>query len=427
MCDQNSKPSFITQSIGHSYFDVPVVAIRAQVRRVRLWELPHNCHCPVMGVCFSIETLRRLVNKTLGGKALANDYEMHVGAVAECTTNNPLSKVFQRELDRRYQFIIQDFKSAKTIDALAQRWNHAKQQGNISGAFWAALTHPASDSAFQETLCRDIHMIQHQAGAEMRMDVAKCEAVMTENHVLTKELAKVQARSSRLLSEKTEEIERLNNQLLQVRAEDIRREMTLKVLYAQLERLQASTPDLDSRINLKQRLYEMSTRQQHQNDEINRLRMQLTSATQQIDALRALSGNNQKPDNSHELNIVEALPPVGLDDKKILCVGGRSGNLVNYRGLIEKAGGHFVHHDGGLEDNFHLLDSSLAAADLVICQTGCISHNAYWRVKDHCKRTGTQCIFVDTPSASTLSKKLVRILSVNKTVPVDTNKQVVEE
>ncbi|MEF8704072.1 MAG: DUF2325 domain-containing protein [Candidatus Accumulibacter sp. UW26] len=33
-------------------------------------------------------------------------------------------------------------------------------------------------------------------------------------------------------------------------------------------------------------------------------------------------------------------------------------------------------------------------ADLVICQAGCISHNAYWRVKEQCKRTGKPCVFV---------------------------------
>lgn len=46
-----------------------------------------------------------------------------------------------------------------------------------------------------------------------------------------------------------------------------------------------------------------------------------------------------------------------------------------------------------------LLEDSLHAADLVICQTGCISDGAYWRVKDHCKRTGKPCLLVDQPTA----------------------------
>ena len=53
----------------------------------------------------------------------------------------------------------------------------------------------------------------------------------------------------------------------------------------------------------------------------------------------------------------------------------------------------------GLPRREAMADSSLAAADLVICQTGCISHDEYWRVQDHCRRTGKPCILVDQPLA----------------------------
>ena len=53
-----------------------------------------------------------------------------------------------------------------------------------------------------------------------------------------------------------------------------------------------------------------------------------------------------------------------------------------------------------------LLEASLAAADLVICQTGCLSHGAYWRVQDHCRRTGKQCVLVAQPDAL---EKVVRL------------------
>ncbi|TAG33072.1 MAG: DUF2325 domain-containing protein [Polaromonas sp.] len=81
----------------------------------------------------------------------------------------------------------------------------------------------------------------------------------------------------------------------------------------------------------------------------------------------------------------------------------------NYRDVVERVGGKFAHHDGGVEDNASVLDANLAAADLVICQTGCISHNAYWRVKDFCKRTGKRCVFVENPSASSLERGLAQI------------------
>ncbi len=52
------------------------------------------------------------------------------------------------------------------------------------------------------------------------------------------------------------------------------------------------------------------------------------------------------------------------------------------------------------------LEDVLAAADLVICQTGCVSHDAYWRVQEHCKRTGKQCVLVDQRTAIKVSQRV---------------------
>jgi hypothetical protein len=79
--------------------------------------------------------------------------------------------------------------------------------------------------------------------------------------------------------------------------------------------------------------------------------------------------------------------------------------------MVEDCGARFVHHDGGDEDNVQRLQACLTAADLVICQAGCVSHDAYWRVKDHCKRTGTRCVFVDKPSAARLRRALASLAS----------------
>lgn len=44
--------------------------------------------------------------------------------------------------------------------------------------------------------------------------------------------------------------------------------------------------------------------------------------------------------------------------------------------------------------------ASAAAADLVICQTGCLSHGDYWRVQDQCRRTGQTCVLVEQSAAA---------------------------
>lgn len=86
--------------------------------------------------------------------------------------------------------------------------------------------------------------------------------------------------------------------------------------------------------------------------------------------------------------------PVRLDDRCVLCVGGLTGARNHYRAEIETRAGRFLHHDGGREDNLHRLTPMLAAADIVICASGNISHNAYHLVKSTCKKLGKPCVLV---------------------------------
>ena len=46
------------------------------------------------------------------------------------------------------------------------------------------------------------------------------------------------------------------------------------------------------------------------------------------------------------------------------------------------------------------LHSSLAEANLVVCQVGCLSHGAYWRdADDQCRRSGQTCVVVASANA----------------------------
>lgn len=89
--------------------------------------------------------------------------------------------------------------------------------------------------------------------------------------------------------------------------------------------------------------------------------------------------------------------------RSVLCIAqDASGALVTQR-MVESAEGLVTAQaaaDAAIvaaEDGHAALEASLVAADLVICQTGCVGHNAYWRVEDHCRRTGKPCVLVDQP------------------------------
>lgn len=386
-------------------------------RRRRLWDLPRQCHCPVVGVCLPLPTLRHLVNKALDGKAVADDYEVHVGAVAECTRRNRLSELLQKDLEARHARTIQTFKAAKNTKTVADLWAEAVPKSDVSGAFWAALTHPRCDEALQERILRDMHMLQHQAGAATRIDVARFNDLIKENGVLARALGKTQERCTRLIAEKSAEIEQIYAGLVQQQAIGIGKDTRIASLAQDLDQLKTSLPDYENTSRLQKKLEQLSARQAELEALNAQLRQQLGEAQHALSMRAQEDAVKLTPQElTKETPII-----IHLKQKTVLCVGGRNGNVANYRNVIEKSGGYFAHHDGGLEDNQSTLDASLVSADLVICQTGCISHNAYWRVKDFCKRTGKQCVFVENPSTSSLTRSLQQIAGDDTAIKKDEN------
>lgn len=395
MCEKCVKPP-VVPSVGS--------------RRRRLWDLPHNSHCPVIGVCLPLATLRQLVKKALGGRALADDYEVHVGAVAECAQRNRLSEALQAELERRYALKVQACRAIKTSRELADMWAQAVHLGDVAGAFWAALTHPRCDEVLQELLLRDMHMVQHQAGAAVRIDVARFKQVVSDKEQLAKELVRVQERSARALADKTSEAEALAAQVAQWRAQVVADEVRVAHLTQALVALKARLPEYESAQRLQKKLDQALDRQRALESTNADLRQRLASEVRRCEeSVRPGCAVTCAPTQPQAGSLT-----VQLQHKTVLCVGGRNGSVANYREVIERVGARFVHHDGGIEDNQSVLDAGLAAADLVVCQTGCISHNAYWRVKDFCKRNGKRCVFVESPSASALARGLEQAMSVEE-------------
>ncbi|MDC8759138.1 DUF2325 domain-containing protein [Janthinobacterium fluminis] len=401
MCDKDQLPV-----ISNCASDAPEAALTS--RRRRIWELSHTCHCPLVGVGLPLGYLRKLVGKMTGGRVMADDYEVHVGAVTECGTRNRLSEALQKEFERRYAPVLLRFRAAKSGEQVAQLWLAAVANGDVAGAFWAGLTHPRCSPELEEQMCRDLHMIQHQAGACVRADMSKFNQLVEENAGLARELARLQQRSQALLIDKSAELERADVLLMQARAQSIGKDSVIDGLRAELAQLQESIPGLESRTRLAQRLEQMEERERELRMQVAELRQ---APARPADAPPAPAAKAE-PARSMKM-------PIRLVDQSVLCVGGRSGNVATYRALIERVGAQFAHHDGGLEDNANMLDSSLAAADLVICQTGCISHSAYWRVKDYCKRTGKRCVFIDNPSISSLARGLQEVSGASEPVALD--------
>ena len=374
-------------------------------RRRRLWELDGHAFCPVVGVCLPIPLLRRLAERTLGDMTASSDYEVHCTVVTECKHRTPMAEAVQKELERRYSLVVSAAAQLKHTEALAAWWRSACANADWAGALWATLTHPRCTPALEHRVLGEAHMLQHQVGAATRADLTRLDALAHENGVLTRELAAAQHRSRNQAAEFSLRLEQQQGELMRVRAELLRTATALQLQGEQLAEQEQAAPGLRERIALTQE-------NRQQNEQIQHLQRALQQAQQEAERLRRRTEEAEtQVGQLRSAQLAEpaapacnAAPP--LCKRSVLCVGGRTASVPIYRQVIEHTGARFLHHDGGEEDNASQLDATLAAADLVICQSGCISHNAYWRVKDHCKRTGKQCVFVETPSRAALERAL---------------------
>jgi hypothetical protein len=259
----------------------------------------------------------------------------------------------------------------------------------------------------EEAVLQEIHMLQHQLGAATRADLQRLNELLDENAVLSRELGAAQQRCTRQADEHARTVAQLQADVVKLRAELIGRDTALAAVSEELRALERSVPGLRSRAELGRLVERQITR-------IHDLERALLRVQQEVERERARAELAERTLAEHAQPAAQGrdVPPEmpRLDDRAVLCVGGRQAIVPVYRKLIERVGGRFLHHDGGDEDGPTQLDATLASADLVICQTGCISHDAYWRVKDHCKRTGKRCVFVDKPSRAGLQRALSAML-----------------
>ena len=378
-------------------------------RRRRLWELESRAHCPVVGICLPTPVLRRVVNKVFRGHNVDTEYTLHAGAVSQCSSRTPLAEGMQRELEQRYATAIRQASRHKSGEAL-QAWWGASWTTDLPGTLWATLTHPRCTSELQRQVLGEVHMLQHQLGATQRADNQRLAALLDENAVLTNELARIQARNTQCARDRASQAALQQSLIQQLRADLVSRDTRLGALQEQLQALEAAVPDLACRFQQAQELTLQTERLHAQERALLLTQQENERLARLVEAQAAELRRRDNPaDGQHDPLTSAAITPTPLVDRAVLCVGGRTASVPLYRHIIERTGGRFMHHDGGEEESLTKLDNTLAAADLVICQTGCISHNAYWRVKDHCKRTGKPCVFVDNPGSTSLKRALTEL------------------
>lgn len=370
-------------------------------RRRRLWDLDHHAHCPVVGLCLGVAALRRLMERHAEAVP-PDDYEMHCQAVSLTRRRHAVSEALQRDLDTRHALLLKSASALKCTDSLGAWWEEQRRGPAMAGALWTVLTHPRCTPTLEIRVLGHVHMQQHEVGQLARAMADRQQSLVAEQARMSREHRAMAVRLEEAGRMLAQERERLQAESVRLRGVVLAREARIAQLADELEALRRAHPDLPSRHTPSEKVAEQAERLRDLQRALDRAqgenaRLRAEGASASVPAARPEPAAWRPPADA---------PAAPLRDRAVLCVGGRSGAVPAYRQLVEATGAQFLHHDGGTEDSPQRLEQTLVAADLVICQTGCISHDAYWRVKEHCRRTGKRCVFVEQPSTSSLQRAL---------------------
>lgn len=202
--------------------------------------------------------------------------------------------------------------------------------------------------------------------------------LLNEHRILLNSHGEAQTRCSDIIARQAEENRALQAELMRLRAEVIRRDTLIAFLRADRAELEQAIPGLPTRLTLARKVSALIARVQ--------------------DLLRERNGLSLRSAREHQWVREQSSMLSRLDARSVLCIGPDQAAAAFTRRLVEMAGGSFAHDPVDQNVDPVRLEASVRAVDLVICQAGCVSHNAYWRVRDYCKRTGKPCLLVESPS-----------------------------
>ena len=369
--------------------------------RYRIWDLHTSLHCSIIGTCLTQGELRRLLRRLkVEAVETADDHDLHMLGVLLAARPREGARLLQKMLDHRHRLAINRFAKAGDEAEVAALWDAAMKGGDIPGAYWALLTHPLSSNQLTRRVFGDVHMLSHLVGATNRADIRQLRQLQERNAKLTEQLDAMQRRLRDDVCERDHTIQRLNELIAQKTAEE--------------KRLTARANDASNFLEvideLERRLDEEISRRQSAEASLN-----LVSAAYEDAVSSCQQAESERDALRNEIATIEAqldsvlqpsdepsLGSIDLLGTTVLYVGGRAKQVPQLRALIERVGGHFLHHDGGMEDNTGLLPGLLSRANVVVFPVDCISHNAVAIVKRLCDQAGKPYLPLRTSSLSSL-------------------------
>lgn len=407
-----------------------------RARRRRLWEIDGRLHCSIIGTCLTLGDLhrieRRLKIEPLKG---ATDFQVHGNFVLWASQAGPVARQMHKLLERRYAVAIRRFASASSPEDLVGLWSASLQDGDIPGPYWALLTHPAASEDLAMQIFGQVHMLSHLIGAANRADIRRLMTIESERDAL----ADAVAAAKRRLAEQ----ERDTRRLIEQHAAEMRAVTERQGTGAARPEgantppaigITPPSPPSEGETEMRRQLAAVTQQLAEQQAQVISLRREnvrlLEANTQHETTFRAVAaecdamerllheqfttagnGESGTRDAFADARSTSGTAPQGiagidLGGRRIVYVGGRGCIIPHLRAVVERLGGVFLHHDGGLEERNGRLERLLCQGDAVFCPIDCISHDACQRAKRYCRQRATAFVTLRTCNLSSFIQGL---------------------
>ncbi len=371
--------------------------------RRKLWTVPPEYHCSLVGTCLSSEDIAWLCRRL--GLVMATDarpYDVHRYFVERAGVDCPESRLMHKRLDENFAGALRRFARESTEEGWMALWEAAVASGSVAAAYWAVVSHTGIPDSVRVRAFADVHMLSHLMGGEARRQIR-------ENQDLARRCADLEARLAR--NERVA-AERLAEREARLAGKEARVRELESALAARSRPAAAEGAARGARRAERTERELASTRRRVS---VERARARLAEA--ELERLRALfdrraagraaagtaaAGADAGPDANGGPDAL----PTDLAGQAILYVGGRLGVLPHIRATVEARNGQLLHHDGGMEQAARCLERLVERADVVVCPIDCVSHDACLRVKGLCRRLHKPFVPLRSTGASSFTRAL---------------------
>lgn len=346
--------------------------------RRKTWDISPTFHCSIVGTCLTTTELRQVLAKLDDADLRrASDHVLHSRGVRAAGQRDLAGKLLNKALDRRHDVMIKRFARLSDTGDIRQLWLECLERGEIAGAYWAVVSHPATDQSLLQEVFGEVHMLSHLVGSSNRLDIARLRTLQAE---LDAQAAKIQRQEERLglaaadRDRMLQQIEALEASLVQAQAradaageprsrpDDGNGALQAETARANTERRRAT--DAETQLRETEKRLQLAERRA----------ADMERAMAVVEDMLARETPLEKPAASTE---GQGIP--------ILYVGGRRNLFERLRSLASRQGVTLLTHDGGIEDNNSLLPGLVSQARAALFPVDCVSHAAAGLVKRLCQ------------------------------------------